>query len=327
MDIRKLNDFLHLIDLKPMGIEDTIASYVLRGDKVAIIETGPTVSIGNLLDGLERIDVKTEEVDYVAVSHVHIDHAGGAGTLLHYLPNAKLLVHERGVPHLINPEKLWTQARQVLREVAELYEEIKSVPKERIITATDGMKIDLGQNVELRVVETLGHASHHLSFYESKGDAIFSGDAAGIYLNKFGVIVPTTPAPLNLEMTLASINRLAEMNPKNLYYTHFGQVGDTVRRLETYKNRLKLWAEVVLEEMKTEDDPYKIYQKILVRDPEIDAVSDFLQNHLIFRRGILMQSIQGFTEYFKKTRISNNSQASSVFGPKGQEASGPNQSP
>lgn len=301
MDTRKLNDFLHQIDLKPKGIEDTIASYVLQGDKTVIIETGPTVSIGNLLSGLERIDIRTEEINYVAVSHVHIDHAGGAGTLLPHLPNAKLLVHERGAPHLINPEKLWTQARQVLREVAELYEEIKPVPKERIIIATDKMKIDLGQNVELRVVETLGHASHHLSFYEDKCNGIFLGDAAGIYLNKFDVIVPTTPAPLNLEMTLASINRLTEMKTKNLYYTHFGQVDDAVRRLESYEERLKLWAEVVREEIKTEDDPNKIYQKILMRDPEINSVSDFLQNHLIFRRGILMQNIQGFMEYFKKT--------------------------
>jgi len=301
MDTRKLNDSVYLIDLKPMEIEDTIASYVLQGDKVAIIETGPTVSIGNLLSGLKKIGVKTEEVDYVVVSHVHIDHAGGAGTLLPHLPKAKLVVHERGAPHLINPEKLWTQARLVLREVAELYEEIKPVPRERIITATDGMKIDLGQNVELRVMETLGHASHHLSFYENRYNGIFLGDAAGIYLNKFDVIVPTTPAPLNLEMTLASINRLAKMKPKNLYYTHFGQVDDAVRRLEAYEERLKLWAEVVREEIKTEDDPNKIYQKILMRDPEINAVSDFLQNHLIFRRGILMQNIQGFMEYFKKT--------------------------
>jgi glyoxylase-like metal-dependent hydrolase (beta-lactamase superfamily II) len=301
MNIRKVNDFIHLIDLKPMGIENYIASYVLRGEKVAIIETGPTVSIENLLGGLEKIGIKTEEVDYVAVSHVHIDHAGGAGTLIHHLPNAKLLVHKRGAPHLINPQKLWTQTKQVLREIAELYQKFEPVPKEKVIAATDGMKIDLGQSFELKVLETLGHASHHLSFYENKSNGIFSGDTAGIYLNKFDVIVPTTPAPFNLEMTLASITRLAEMKPKNLYYTHFGQVGDAVRRLETYKNRLKLWAEIILKEMKTEDKPKKIYQKILMEDPQINAIADFLQNHLIFRRGILIQNIQGFIGYFKRT--------------------------
>jgi len=301
MNVREINDFVHLIDLKPMGIEDTIASYVLRGDKVAIIETGPTVSIGNLLGGLKEIGVKTEDVDYVAVSHVHIDHAGGAGSLLHHLPNAKLLVHNRGATHLTNPEKLWAQTKQVLGKLAELYKEIKPVPKEKVITTTDGEIIDLGGNVKLRVLETLGHASHHLSFHESESRGVFLGDAAGVYLNKFDVIVPTTPAPFNLEMTLASINRLAKIKPKNLYYTHFGQVDDAVRRLETYKNRLKLWAEVILKEMKSEDNQERIYQKILRKDPQINTVSDFLQNHLIFRRGILMQNIQGFVEYFKGT--------------------------
>ena len=308
MDIRKVYDFVYLIDLKPMGIEGTIASYVVRGDKVAIIETGPTVSIRNLLGGLENIGIRTDEVDYVAVSHVHIDHAGGAGTLLHHLPNAKILVHERGAPHLINPERLWTQTKQVLREIAELYEEIKPVPKEKVIPATDGMIIDLGQNVELKVLETLGHASHHLSFYESRSNGIFLGDAAGIYLNKFDVIVPTTPAPFNLEMTLASITRLAEMKPRNLYYTHFGQVDDAVRRLEAYKDRLELWAEIIVEEMETEDSLEKIYQKILMKDSQINVVSGFLRDHIIFRRGVLMQNIQGFIGYFKRTseRIFSN---------------------
>jgi len=251
MGIRKVNDFVYLIDLKPMGIEDTIASYVLQGDKIVIIETGPTVSIGNLLGGLEKIGIKTEEVDYVAVSHVHIDHVGGAGTLLHHLPNAKLLVHGRGAPHLINPEKLWTHT--------------------------------------------------HLSFYESKGNGIFAGDAAGIYLNKFDVIVPTTPAPFNLEMTLASIARLTEMKPRNLYYTHFGHVDNAIGRLKDYRDRLELWAEIIVDEMRTEDDPKKIYKKILLKDPQINMVSDFLENHMIFRRGVLMQNIQGFIGYFRRT--------------------------
>lgn len=90
---KKLDAFTHLIDLKPLGIENVIASYVLRGNKVAIVETGPTASISNLLAGLQEIGITNEEVDYIAVSHIHIDHAGGAGTLLQKLPNAKLIVH------------------------------------------------------------------------------------------------------------------------------------------------------------------------------------------------------------------------------------------
>ena len=301
LSIQKVDDFLYLIDLEPVGIKNYIASYVLQGEKVAIIETGPSVSIENLLSGLEKLGVTTEEIEYVAVSHVHIDHAGGAGTLLHHLPNAKLLVHERGAPHLIDPEKLWMQTKKVLGKVADLYQAIKPVPKERIIAATNGTKINLGSTAKLEVLETLGHASHHLSFYESESNSVFPGDAAGIYLREFDVIVPTTPLPFHLETALASITRLAELKPKTLCYTHFGPAGDVTRRLETYKNRLRLWAEVILEEIETEDTPERIYQRILTKDPEIRAIEDFLQNHIMFRRGILMQNIEGFVGYFRKT--------------------------
>jgi len=129
----RLNDHIYLIDLKPMGIEHFIASYILVDNKKMIIETGPTTSIGNLLAGLRELEIKNEEVDYVAVSHIHIDHAGGSGTLLKHLPNAKLLAHARGALHLVKPEKLWRQTKQVLGEIADMYGKIHPVPEKRIV--------------------------------------------------------------------------------------------------------------------------------------------------------------------------------------------------
>jgi len=298
---RKLNEFTYLIDLKPMGIEGFIAAYVLKGSKVAIIETGPTSSVKNLLAGLREVGIGTEEVDYVAVSHVHTDHAGGAGTLLHHLPNARLLVHVRGAPHLVKPEKLWRQAKQVLGEVAEMYGEVQPVPEERIIAATDGVVIDLGEGIELKVLETLGHASHHLSFYESLGGGIFPSDAAGIYLNKFNVVIPTTPAPFHLEMALSSLDKLIKMAPKRLYYTHFGQASDAIQRMRAHGAQLKLWAKIVLEGMKGGEDMKTIHERILEEDPSMKAISDFVKDHPLLKRGVVMQNIQGFIEYFRKS--------------------------
>jgi len=182
MHVTKLEEHLDLIDVETAGIENFIASYVLRGRSVAIIETGPTSSVPNLLAGLGKLGVKLEDVTYVAVSHVHLDHGGGAGTLLKSLPNARVIVHQRGAPHLINPEKLWQQSKEVLGKITELYGAPEPVPFERIIAAEDGMTFDLGKNVEFKVVETLGHASHHQSYYETFGRGVFPGDAAGIYL-------------------------------------------------------------------------------------------------------------------------------------------------
>src|SRR3989337_4062839 len=134
MHTRKLSDHLYIIDLKPVGIENFIASYVLKGEKATtIVETGPTCSIPNMLSGLKEIGVKNEDVDYMAVSHIHIDHAGGAGTLMRHLPNAKLIVHPKGAPHMVNPEKLWEASKQVLGEVAIASQKIEPVPENQVV--------------------------------------------------------------------------------------------------------------------------------------------------------------------------------------------------
>ena len=163
MDIQRINDYIFMIDLKPANIEQFIGSYILKGEKTAIIECGPTSSIENLLKGLDKLKINREDINYVMVSHIHLDHGGGAGALLKHLPNAKLIVHPRGIPHLANPQKLWMQARQVLGKIAEIYGEPFSVPVERMVPAKDGMNVDLGNGIEIRVIETLGHASHHVS--------------------------------------------------------------------------------------------------------------------------------------------------------------------
>jgi len=296
----RLNDHIYLIDLKPMGIENFIASYVLVDDKKMIIETGPTTSIGNLLTGLREIGIKNEEVDCVAVSHIHIDHAGGSGTLLKHLPNAKLLTHARGAPHLVKPEKLWRQTKQVLGEIADMYGKIHPVPEKRIVKAKDGMTVELGDDVRLEVLETLGHASHHLSFYENSSKGVFSGDAAGVYLKSIGAVIPTAPPPFNLRIALNSLDRLIELRPKKLYYTHFGVRGDAVKRLEAYVSQLKLWANIIREGMKNQEDPEVIYERVLEKDALTRKAADFIKNHLVLRRAVVMQNIHGLIEYFEK---------------------------
>jgi glyoxylase-like metal-dependent hydrolase (beta-lactamase superfamily II) len=301
MHTRRLSDHIYIIDLRPVGLENFIASYVLKGEKaVAIVETGPTCSIPNLLSGLQEIGVKNEDVDYVAVSHIHIDHAGGAGTLLRYLPKAKLVVHARGAPHIVSPEKLWEQSKLVLGEVATAYGEIEPVPKDRVVLPSDGMTLDLGGPLQLKVLETLGHASHHLAYFENENRGIFQGDAAGIYFPNLDVTIPTAPAPFHLELTLASLEKLAKLQPNRLYYTHYGPVENAVNRIRKYESQLQLWAKVVSEAVKRGDSPESIHQQILKSDPQMRVALPFIEKHLVLRKGVMMQNIQGYVEYFKK---------------------------
>jgi glyoxylase-like metal-dependent hydrolase (beta-lactamase superfamily II) len=303
MFTQRLNNHLYVIDLKAIGINNFIASYVLIGNKIMIIETGPTTSINNLLAGLNEIGISTDSVDYVAVSHIHIDHAGGAGTLLKHLPKAKLLVHAKGASHLMRPTKLWRQTKRVLGEIADMYGKIDPVPERRIMIAKDGTSIDLGEDIELTILETLGHASHHLSYHENRGNGIFTGDAAGVYLPKLNVVIPTTPPPHHLQIAFTSLDHLQKLAPERLYYTHFGMRKETVPSLEAYKNQLKLWSRIVIEEMVDDGGVDSIYKRVLNEDASMNKAASAITNNRVFRRGIVKQSITGLIGYFNKRGI------------------------
>lgn len=302
MHVTKLQGHVFLIDLETGGLENFIASYVLKGKKVAIIEAGPSSSVPNLLQGLKKLGVKLEDVAYVAVSHIHLDHGGGVGTLLKHLPNAKIIVHHRGATHLANPEKLWQQSRMVLGKITDLYGPPEPVPADRIVPATDGMAFDVGNNVRFRVVETLGHASHHQSYFENLGGAIFPGDAAGIYLKQFDAVVPTTPAPFRLENALSSLDTLAALKPKALYYSHFGPATNPMRKLQDYASQLELWARIAAEGTKMGQSVEEIRERIINADATIQKAAQLMRVHPILSETVLNNSVQGFIDLAEKMR-------------------------
>jgi len=299
ISIEKVNDYTFMIDLNPKGIRKFIASYILRGEKTAIIECGPTSSTENLLEGLEKLGVEREEISYVMVSHIHLDHGGGAGALLKHLPNARLIVHPRGLPHLANPQKLWSQSRQVLGKIAEIYGKPFPVPSERMIPAKDGMNINLGNGINIRIIETLGHASHHVSYYDPKGEIVFPGDAAGIYVKDLDIILPTTPPLLVLDKTLESIEKLAGLNPKMLCYTHFGPASDAVNKLRAYASQLRLWASVIRECLKKNEDSETMKKRIIEKDSAARLAAKYFGNHPIMS-DMFTRDIQGFIAYFER---------------------------
>lgn len=300
MRTTKIEEHIYLVDVETAGIKNFIASYILKGKQTAIVETGPTSSIPNLLSGLKELYVRPDDVTYVAVSHIHLDHAGGVGTLLKHLPKANVIVHQRGAPHLANPEKLWQQSKSVLGSITEMYGEPEPVPEERIIAAADGMNVDIGYNVKLKVVETLGHASHHLSYYETLSGGIFPGDAAGIYLNELGVIVPTTPSPFRLDIALESLDKLISFKPKALYYSHFGKAANALERLQAYVKQLKLWANIAKQGIENKESLDLISQKILENDLTIRKAVEHLKNHPILSETVLNESVQGFVDFVEK---------------------------
>jgi len=301
---KQIGKNLYLIDLETGGCKNFIGSYVLKtAKKVMLIEVGPTNSASNLLCGLAELKINPEDVDTIAISHIHLDHGGGVGTLLkNHLPNAKVLVHPKGVPHIVDPEKLWSSSQAVLGFVSDICGKPEPVPQDRIVPMTEGI-IDLGDGGKLTVIETLGHAAHNLSFHESFNNGIFVGDAAGVYFPEFNTVSPTSPPPFYLEASVASLDKLIKCRPSVLYYTHFGKVNDAIRRLRGYKAQLLMWDNIVQSAVKQNKSFEQIIECVLTEDPLINTLSNFLKGHKIYSKMVIENSIDGFVGYAKKAQM------------------------
>src|ERR687884_1198027 len=234
---------IETMDLGFMDTEEIIASFVLTGEgSAAIVETGPTTCIENLMRGLEDRGVSPEDVEKVFLTHIHLDHSGASGNLAELLPNATFYVHEVGYPHLVDPSKLVKSATRIYGEsMDELWGEARPVPEDRIVILKEGDETEAAGGV-LVAHDTPGHAYHHLAYLEPDSGTLFTGDVAGIRLPGQSYIRPPTPPPeIDVEAWVQSINHIREISPSSLWPTHFGSYEDVERHLGELEQRLQDW--------------------------------------------------------------------------------------
>jgi glyoxylase-like metal-dependent hydrolase (beta-lactamase superfamily II) len=224
---------------------DAIHVIVERG-RAAIVDTGTSHSVPGLLAALEALDVDRDAVDYILVTHIHLDHAGGAGQLARALPRTPIVVHPRGARHLVDPGKLVasTQAVYGEEEFRRLYGEVLPVPAERLIEAPDGFRLSLAGR-ELVFLDTPGHARHHYCIYDARSRSVFTGDTFGISYREFDgegteFIFPTsTPAQFDPDAAHVSIDRLASLEPRHAFITHYSRVSHVARHAATLHRLLE----------------------------------------------------------------------------------------
>ena len=236
-DITSHPHSIHAIDTDYVRPGLDASHLLVRDGRAAFVDTGVNSSVPGLLAALDALEVPRDAVDYVILTHVHLDHAGGAGKLMQALPHATAIVHPRGAPHLSDPAQLEAGTRAVYgdRVYDTLYGKLEPVPEERIRSVEDGETLRIGRS-RLRFLHTPGHALHHVAIYDETADAVFSGDIFGISYRVFDnpegepfVFPTTTPTQFDPAQMHASLERLAALEPEAVYLTHYSRVGDVAR--------------------------------------------------------------------------------------------------
>ena len=209
---------------------------VVRDGHAAFVDTGTSHSVPALLAALVAKDMDPGDVDYVFLTHVHLDHAGGAGELMRRLPNAQALVHPRGAGHMVSPDKLIAGTKAVYGEAefTRLYGEISPIPAGRVVEVQDGTQVQLGGS-ELLLIHTPGHALHHYCIVDRDSASVFTGDTFGISYRVFDtakgafIFPATTPVHFDPEQAHRSLDRIMSYAPEAVFLTHYSRVTDTAR--------------------------------------------------------------------------------------------------
>jgi glyoxylase-like metal-dependent hydrolase (beta-lactamase superfamily II) len=222
---------IHTIDTGFVRPHFDAAYLLVENARAAFIDCGTNHAVPNMLKALDAAGLAPANVDWLILTHVHLDHAGGAGELIAQLPNARLVVHPRGARHMIDPSQLWAGASAVYgEEVMEAtYGRLRAIPAERVVEAPDGHVVSLSGR-PLLCLDTPGHARHHLSVYDERARVCFTGDTFGLSYRELDTargpfIVPTTsPVQFDPEALHTSINRLIALQPLAMYLTHYDRV-------------------------------------------------------------------------------------------------------
>ena len=227
---------IHAIDTAFQRDHFDAAYLIVENGRAAFVDCGTNHSVPRLLAALAEAGLTPADVDWLLVTHVHLDHAGGAGALMARLPNARLVVHPRGAPHMIDPSRLIAGATAVYgeEEMTRSYGDIIGVPEARVVVAEDGHVVDFNGR-PLLCIDTPGHARHHYCVWDARSRGWFTGDTFGLSYRELDssngpFVLPTTsPVQFEPEALKASITRLLSYRPQSMYLTHYGCVSDVER--------------------------------------------------------------------------------------------------
>ena len=274
-NVTDLGNDVFMIDTRMGGYEGITASYLIRGSRPCLIETGTARSAPLVIDELARLGVESGDLGTVVVTHIHLDHAGGVGDIAAAFPAAQVAVHARGARHLADPSRLVASAHRVFGEAMDrLFGDLLPTAPERLLVIDDVGRIDLGDGRRLEAFHNPGQASHHLGLVDSLTGDLYTGDAAGVFVPQTAEVRPATPPPdFDLDLTLDSLQRMRDTRATRLLFSHYGPVSDVEGTLEASELELHRWIAWV--QQAREISPDLDHAVALVRERDREANTAF----------------------------------------------------
>jgi glyoxylase-like metal-dependent hydrolase (beta-lactamase superfamily II) len=242
-----LGNDVHALDTLMSGYRGITAGYLIASDRPCLVETGTAKSAPAVRRALDALGIGPNDLATIAVTHIHLDHAGGVGDVAASYPSAEVVVHQRGARHLVDPARLMDSARRVFGDLMDtVFGELRPTDAARLRAVDEVGAIDLGGGRSLTTYYSPGHAQHHVGLLDSLSGDLYVGDAAGIFIPETGAIRPSTPPPdFDLDTALDSLRRFADIEPQRLLFSHFGPVEHVGPALEQAAEELRDWVEGV----------------------------------------------------------------------------------
>jgi glyoxylase-like metal-dependent hydrolase (beta-lactamase superfamily II) len=300
--VKALRAGLWQISLPFQHEEEIVGTYLLAGnDELALIDPGPSSTLEAVFAGVQEAGFDLQALTHILLTHIHLDHAGGAGSLARRIPGARVLVQLLGAPHLLDTGKLIASAQRIYGErMQTLWGAIESVPAEQVQTLTGNETLHVaGRRLEVRY--TPGHAVHHVIFFDAHSGELFAGDVAGVRLPGISVVRPPTPPPdLDLQAWSASLDLIQRLRPDVLYLGHYGAVTDIQAHISSLREHLYGWGDLVLQAMNEGKSEEEITTLLIARTtPELSRASR--TSHDAVRYEIASNypmTVQGYMRYW-----------------------------
>jgi glyoxylase-like metal-dependent hydrolase (beta-lactamase superfamily II) len=235
-----------LIDTLLGGNSGITSAYLVAGTAPALVDTGAQTSAVAVESALQDLGMGSDDLAWLVLTHIHLDHCGAVGDLAAAFPKATVVVHRRGARHLAAPERLVQASAAVYGDTAPMYGGLTALPEERIVAVEDGFEVNVGGSRRLVMMEALGHARHHMAVLDEATGTVMAGDALGVQFTGAGLYQALPPPDVDIERSLATLDRLARLEPDVLLLGHFGPVPDPAMAIAVAADQQRALGEATL---------------------------------------------------------------------------------